>query len=523
MVFRKPYAFFIKYFKVFHLIMSVITFYVMYKATFIYSFISEYVATSENVIGRALVNQYFNSLIFIGLIINIIMAIIVLVVMKIKEKPIMFYIFNLFVYIVSLIIYIFGRNIIGNMQIEIVDIRIVKLVQDLFTAGIILQFISVCLTIVRAIGFDVKKFDFVKDLQELNIDEKDSEEFEVDVEVDIDSYRRLIKRKLRHAKYVYIENKFIINIFISCAVVVGIIGVFFKIRDNDKIYKENNYFSVSGFTMNIENSYYTKYSYNNVKISDNYTLVVLDFNVKNNYVNSQTLDYARMELIVDNNIFYPTTKYTKEVQDIGVTYENYELSEEEENYIVVYEIPNHLINKKMYFRYENEYQENYKVKLNVVNLDDKENTTAKLNKKVEIKDGIFNGLTFTLTSYEINDIFSIDYNYCVNDKECYKSRDYVSPNLDKNYSETIIKLNIDAKISENYQNINFDKFSDILSNLGILKYKLNNNDEYKYAEVQFNRKYNNNYYLETNAEIKNASEIIFELRLRNKIIEYKIK
>ncbi len=83
MVLRKPYAFFIKYFKVFHLIMSIITFYVMYKATFIYSFISEYVATVENVIGRALTQQYFNNIIYIGLIINIIMAIIVLVVINI--------------------------------------------------------------------------------------------------------------------------------------------------------------------------------------------------------------------------------------------------------------------------------------------------------------------------------------------------------------------------------------------------------------------------------------------------------
>lgn len=523
MVFRKPYAFFIKYFKVFHLIMSVITFYVMYKATFIYSFISEYVATSENVIGRALVNQYFNSLIFIGLIINIIMAIIVLVVMKIKEKPIMFYIFNLFVYVGSLIIYIFGQNIIGNMQIEIVDIRIVKFVQDLFTAAIILQFISVCLTVVRAIGFDVKKFDFVKDLQELNIDEKDSEEFEVDVEVDTDNYKRLLKRKLRHAKYVYIENKFLINIFIVCAVVAGIVGVFFSIRDNDKIYKENNYFSVSGFTMNIQNSYYTKYSYNNVKVSDNYTLVIVDFNVKNNYVNSEKLDNARMELIVGDNIFYPTTKYTKEVQDIGVTYENYELSEEEENYIVVYEVPNHLINKRMYFRYDDEYQRNYKVRLNLFNLDEKENTVVKLNKKVEIKDGIFNGLTLTLKSYEINDLFSIDYNFCVKNTECYKSRDYISPKLDQNYSETLIKLNVESNFSNDYNNINFDKFSNILNNLGILKYKLNAEDEYKYSNIQFNKKYNTNYYLEANSEIKNATSIIFELRLRNKIIEYKLK
>ncbi len=282
----------------------------------------------------------------------------------------MFYIFNLLVYVASLIIYSFGHSVISNMQIEIVDIRIVKLVQDLFTAGIILQFISLCLTVVRTIGFDVKKFDFVKDLQELNIDEKDSEEFEVDVELDTDRVQRLIKRKLRHAKYVYIENKYLINILISFAIILLVGGIFYLNRDNDKIYKENTDFTVSSFSMNIENSYYTKYSYNNKKNSDNYTLVVLNLKVKNNYSNLEKLDNARMELIVDGNIFYPTTKYTNNLHDLGVTYENYDLSEEYENYIITYELPNYLIDKKMYFKYNYEYSNNYKIKLNPINLDD---------------------------------------------------------------------------------------------------------------------------------------------------------
>lgn len=523
MVLRKPYAFFIKYFKVFHLIMSIITFYVMYKATFIYSFISEYVATVENVIGRALVQQYFNNIIFIGLFINIIMAIIVLVVMKIKEKPIMFYIFNLLVYIASLIIYIFGHSVINNMQIEIVDIRIVKLVQDLFTAGIILQFISLCLTVVRTIGFDVKKFDFVKDLQELKIDEKDSEEFEVDVELDTDKVQRLIKRKLRHAKYVYIENKYLINILVCVVLVLLVGGIFYLNRDNDKIYKENTDFTVSSFSMNIENSYYTKYSYNNKKISDNYTLVILNLKVKNNYSNLEKLDNARMELIVDGNIFYPTTKYTNNLHDLGVTYENYELSEEYENYIITYELPNYLVDKKMYFKYNYEYSNNYKIKLNPINLDDIEVQTKKLNNNVKINEGIFAGLEFNIKNYEMNDIFSYDYNFCVKENECYASKDYVSPKLDRNFNESLIKLTIAAKFNEEYKNINFDNFNDIVNDLASIKYKNSKDKEYKYSTLQFNKKYKDNYYFDINSEIKGASEIILELRLRNQIIQYKLK
>ena len=53
---------------------------------------------------------------------------------------------------------------------------------------------------------------------------EDNEEFEVDVEVDTDRFKRDLKRRWRHMKYVYVENKLLINI-IAAVAVVGI-GVF---------------------------------------------------------------------------------------------------------------------------------------------------------------------------------------------------------------------------------------------------------------------------------------------------------
>ena len=96
---------------------------------------------------------------------------------------------------------------------------------------IFLQFVTLCLTFARATGFDVKKFDFAHDLQQLNVDEKDNEEFEVDVELDTDKLFRKIRKKIRYAKYVYFENKFLI--FLTLAIVLGLgVGGYFIFRSS---------------------------------------------------------------------------------------------------------------------------------------------------------------------------------------------------------------------------------------------------------------------------------------------------
>ena len=230
-----------------------------------------------------------------------------------------------------------------------------------------------------------------------------------------------------------------------------------------------------------------------------------------------------MELIINGNIFYPTAKYTKETHDLGITYENYELSEEDENYIITYEVPNYLVDKKMYYKYNDEYDNNYKVKLNPINLDNKKNISTKLNTNKKIENNIFNGLEINLKSYEINEVFSYTYNFCVKNNECYSSKDNIRPKLNKNYDESLIKLNVTATFNDSYKNTNMKNLKNILGDLAVIKYRLNNSKNYKYSILEFNKKYKDDYYFDVNSEIKEASEIILEIRFRNEIIEYKLK
>lgn len=527
-ILRKPYAFLIKYFKLIHIIMTVITFYLIYKSTGILSFLNDYITNNTSVVGTAITSRLYHPLMFFSVILIIVMSIVVLIVMKLKEKPVMFYIFNTAVYIFILLIFIFSNNTLGTMEIEIVDIRIVKLFKDMFTAMIILEFISMCLTFVRATGFDVKKFDFVKDLQQLNIEEADNEEFEVDVEVDTDRFMRNLRRKLRHARYVYIENKLIINVALLVVLVFIVFGLYILNKDQDKIYRQNKYFTVSNFTMNVTNSYKTKYDYTGKKISDHYTLVLVELHVKNNIDGSSKLAPARMELNVDGISFYPTTKYADSFFDLGTNYENYDITTEEDVYTIIYEVPNHLTNKKMFYRYVNSMGgKSAKVTLSTIDLDKKTTVDAKVGKELVFDEGLLRGSSMKLSSMELNDLFKVEYRFCVEDKECYDSIDNIRPTLDQNYDETLMRLTLDVNFNENYTNDLISSSNDIVSTFMVIKYRLEGDKKDRTLRPTVRKISNDSdkkhVYLEVNSELKQATNIVLEFQIRNKIVSYKIK
>ena len=62
--------------------------------------------------------------------------------------------------------------------------RTVRLIRDFISISFIIQFYSAVILIIRAVGFDIKKFDFNNDLKEMEINESDREEFEVQINFD---------------------------------------------------------------------------------------------------------------------------------------------------------------------------------------------------------------------------------------------------------------------------------------------------------------------------------------------------
>ena len=87
MILRKPYAFFIKYFKLFHAVMAVLVAFLLYRSFTLYNFFRAYVTDYSSALNefspRSLLTMYS----FIMLLTVIILTVILLAVMIYKKKP----------------------------------------------------------------------------------------------------------------------------------------------------------------------------------------------------------------------------------------------------------------------------------------------------------------------------------------------------------------------------------------------------------------------------------------------------
>ena len=290
MILRKPYVFLIQHFKKIHIAMFIMAAYLVFCSNTIFSFLNEYLSSNRVVLGQELLKNNFNFLIFIIPSVILVMVFAVLSLMATKKKPITFYIFNIIVYLSLIVFYNYSYSVIGQMEIKILDLRTIKLLRDIFMILLGGQLISAIIFFVRATGFDIKKFDFGQDLQELQIDEKDREEFEVNVEFDSDLAKRNWTRRIREFKYFYVENKLLIWVSSFVVTLLLIFGLWYFFADKSVFVKQGSNFRTSDLIINVKNSYITTLDYRGRVVEKDSAFVILELDVKSKTDQKQILE-----------------------------------------------------------------------------------------------------------------------------------------------------------------------------------------------------------------------------------------
>jgi len=524
MILKKPYAFFIKNFKFFHLIITILSGILLYRTSLIYSFLAEYNKTNPNVIGKNLTQSLFTSWVYVLILIIIIINIIIIIVLAKKKKPYLYYILNIALYLAVLITYVISHGIVSDLQEILVDAKTTLAIRDITNLARLFQTVSVLFYLVRATGFDIKKFDFVRDLHELDISEEDSEEIEVALEFEGNVFKRNIKKNIRDIKYYYRENKFILNIIILLFIALLALFIYGKTNKYSRIYKENDFFNADQMNIGIKESYIVTKNYKNETIVDDNILVALKISV--NTIPEQDLPTAKTVLVVNETQYYPTTKYTKELIDLGKTYKNEKLETDFKDYLLVYEIPKELKTSNMIFRYIDkiDYEKGktkinaIDVKLNPIRIDDqKENTTTyNLTEQIDTKETGFSDYKIQINSYDINDFYVETYNTCINN-ECLDFKDIIKPSVETNKEKTLLK--IEGTLEYNTLINKIKNISSLISQFGTIEYELNGkkhtetNDFNEQTFKKVNKE--NTYYIEINKEIKDATEIKLIFTMRN--------
>lgn len=525
MILRKPYAFFIKFFKFFHLIIFALSSILLYRTSLVYNFIKEFCKSSPNVIGKDLVSPLFvwwaYVLIFVILAVNIL----IIVILIRKVKPYMYYIFNIGLYIFVMVVFLVSHRVIGNMQTMLVATKTTLAIRDFLNLARLFQTVSVIFYLIRATGFDIKKFDFVRDLHGMDISEEDSEEIEVSVEFERNVFIRNFRKRLRDFKYYYKENKFVINIFSLLFIGLVSLFIYFSFNRYDKVYKENQFFNIDGYNIGVKASGVLTTDYMGNKIvSDDSVLVFVNASISG--LNS--LSTSKFILVVDGRQYYHINGYDSSVADLGVVYNDQVISSEFNDYLFVYKIPSEYASSNMTFRCVDNIQ--YKrgktvvnsidVSLSPVNYDliDVDSVDYSLGNDIDTGNYIIN-----ISDFDINDSYTINYNSCVVIGECYDFREVLKPSLFRNKDKVLLKVIGSASYSDKSSANLFNLFS----SFGSIDYVY---DGKSYSEssdfnlvVSTKSSDKNVYYIEIDKEIMDASMIRMTFNFRNNKYSYVLR
>ena len=284
MVFRKPYAFLIKHFKIVHLILTLIYIYLALKVNGILKYYNNFISGTESKLNAI---NYVNNFYILAIVASIIICLIIYALMRYKKKPKLLYVILIVLYLTTSIIINISQNGLNTIYIDVLDVKTQRVYRDLLQIIIIFQYISICFTTVRALGFDIKKFNFQEDIAELEINVTDDEEVELTLG-STSNVQRKGRRILRELKYYYNENKLFINVII-CIVVVVLIAIFtIDTKVVNKIYNEGDIVSTEQYKLKVLSTYITDKSYNNeIASGSSDTFIIVKTELSSNSTKSQ--------------------------------------------------------------------------------------------------------------------------------------------------------------------------------------------------------------------------------------------
>jgi len=449
-IIRKPYAFLIKYFKIIHIIIFVLFGYFLFAYRDLYMFFKEAVLSSS-VYGSGLENNYVSALFFIVAILMILLSLAIYLLMKRKNKPVLFYQLIMGYAFVSLILFFMYRSYFTHVGNTEYTTNSLVLYRDL---GAIIYFVSylfVGFSFARAFGFDIKKFSFDKDKKELNISQADNEEYELNINLDKDKIMNQIRKERRNIRYYIEDNKVIlkkIGIGLGALLFVYLLVVIFIFN---KSYGMNSWIDIPNYnsSIKIDKVYLTnKDPYQEIHDrKNNYVGVVFTVRVGNYNI---AFDNRILRMKLAGEYYYPTHQSSAIFSDLAPVYNSGDRlgAHQEITNIFLFSYDKKITSRRMTFEIllNGKYHRVRTDYLEQDNLDEGYQLKEfKVNESVPIFDG-----GFTISGYKFvggNAEYQYNSKNCDSNGECKKLIKKVQPKL----NEKILEL--DVKFNDNKDNI----------------------------------------------------------------------
>ena len=526
MIIKKPYAFLIKHFRSIHLILSALVLYLLIKTHNIFKFFNDYANQGFYNYTENLTSSHINFYMFICSLLIILAALFIYLLMKWKKKSRTFYITFIVFYFLLFISYLIYFNAFNNLVNTTLNVRTIRAYRDIILLLYVPQYIFLVISVIRAIGFDIKKFDFKKDLEELDIAEEDQEEIEVTLGDNSYKVKRWLRKTIRELKYYIVENKFFFAVI--CSVIVLVIGflIYLNITVYSKTYQETDRFNINGLTFNVLSSYITDVDYNGNQF-ENKRYIIVKTEIENTNTVRSYLETDKLFLVVDGVRYYPNYSLNESFVDLGEGFtENKILYAGEKNeYLFIFAVANDLVFNKATLRLnegvdtiKGEIKSRYKEVL----LDIKELFYTDLSNKYKTKEGVslknstLNNSEIIINNSYINDTFTENFSYVVNGKK-YTGTKTIKPDVIGKGSRTIMKINMEYVLDEDlYINKFIKTNSDFIKYFGKITYNYDGVVKtYKPVIKDFGNVKFKDVFIEVPSEVKNSTSIKLEICIRN--------
>ena len=161
MILKKPYAFLIKHFKLIHIILAIPLIYIVRKTRSVVSFFNQYVINKYSFqTGSDISGLYISGLMLFSIVIIIFAASTIYFLLKYKEKPVKMYVSLIAYYIFLFIVLFWLSGIISSMSQDVLGAKAARSYRDIATLIYYPQYIFIVFIALRAVGFNIKQFNF---------------------------------------------------------------------------------------------------------------------------------------------------------------------------------------------------------------------------------------------------------------------------------------------------------------------------------------------------------------------------
>lgn len=526
MIIKKPYAFLIKKFRWIHGILFAMLVFLAIKSINIYTFFSDYATNHYYVMSSMLASEYIDLTLFVVTILAVLISALIYFILSLKNKDRKTYVFLCLYYIILFVYFIYMLSIFQNLQSKSLGIETVRAIRDISVIVSLPQIVFLFIICGRTLGFNLKQFDFKKDLEEMQIDTKDYEEVEVEFGKNNYKTARFLRKTLRLTKYFILENKFIVTVLASIIVLATSLAIFVNIKIYNVSYNENVEILANNVYYTVMSSYVTDKDINDNVITKDKKYVLIKIKANNKTTTNYNLYRETFRLELNNTMLIPTFGLDNKFIDVGKTYSPFEIkSGETKEFIIVFELDNSVNQSEFILKIKNYDYGNFTTleseykDINIVPkyIDhDEDYGKLYLPIRLNLDETMLGKTNIVLNSYEIATTFKEKYEYCIEENNCMINTYIVKPISTGKGNLSVLKLRGTLDLDEDlYMNKYITNLGDLLSYFGKISYRYRG--KYKTAsitKIPTKLKTDEYSYVEVPSELAEANKIEIILTIR---------